>query len=134
MFGIFGNKNKPAFDLKVVFHKDANGLPEHGTIYADHRQQNLRNEPVRFSFGEIDKVPVMTPALLEFVFDEAQKQGYVTHCLRSYANIFTVKPGPALEFFDTKSQSPDGRPPRTGVARTLRRPSGARAAQAAHAS
>lgn len=145
---IFG-KNKsasPYNHLKVVFHKDANPYGEHGTIYADHVQHGLVGAPVRFAFVAKPKTdtepnlveelvavnpPNLTASLLAYITEEAEKQGYIVHCMRSYANIFTVQPPPNLNYLDIKSNSPDGRAPRQGVSRSLRRPSGERAQQAA---
>lgn len=126
---LFGKNKEAKFDFDVKFHHDANGLPEHGTIYADHVQKNQKNAPIRFTFGDIPKIPNLTPDLLAYIFEKAADQGYVVHCLRSYANIFTVQPGPRLDHF--QGANADGRPPRQGISRSLRRPSGARAEQVA---
>lgn len=123
---LFGNKDKPAFDFDVKFHKDANGHPEHGSLYVDHTQKGLKNEPIRFSFGDVHPAN-MTPELLTYIFDKAECQGYVVHCLRSYANIVTVQPAPRLESFGASKSNADGRPARQGISRGLRRPSGDRA-------
>lgn len=91
---IFGGKKPAASQLKIKFHKEANNLPEHGTIYADHHQFGLTNEPIRFSFSELDAAPNLTAAVLENIWDQAESQGYTPHSLRSYATVFPVMPAP----------------------------------------
>lgn len=127
LFG--GNKKEeaptpPRMELKVYFHKDCNGKVEHGSIYADHAQLRLTNEPVRFSFDDVDP-PVMTPDLLAHIWDMAECQGYIVHELRSYINVFPVHPRPNASL---TTGSP--RQPRQSMTRGLRRPTddGARSA------
>lgn len=96
MFGFNSkSKNKTTISAKILFHKEANGRPEHGSIYADHAQFALKNEPVRFSFDGIEP-PLMTPEVLAHIWDQAERQGYIVHSLRAYATVFTVVPAPVL--------------------------------------
>jgi hypothetical protein len=82
---------------------------------------------VRFSFEGITP-PNMTPEVLAHIWDQAERQGFKPHCLRSYANILAVQPAPILR---PKEQEPkpvleprpwDQDPNRQALSRGLRRP------------
>jgi hypothetical protein len=139
---LFGDKDKITLDvsgvsLPILFHKEANGQPEHGVLEAEHVQLKVRkHDGVRFCFDGMDNPPKMTAALMAYITDQAERKGFIVHSLHSYATVVTLQPAPRLDYVDSKSQAPEGRAPRTGISRGLRRPSGERAAQgtaAAHA-
>jgi len=119
---LLGRKAKPTFDFPVYFHIESNGMPEHGSLYANNLQLNVKKErdPVRFSFGDFEP-PVMTPDLLAYIWERAMAKGYEVAALRSYINIFTVMPAPRPSLSTPIPQRHN--PPQ----RTMRRPSGARA-------
>jgi hypothetical protein len=129
-------KNKTTIDAKVLFHKESNDFPEHGSIYVDHVQHRLKNEPVRFSFVGIAP-PQMTPEVLAHIWDQAERQGYKVYKLRSYADVMNVTPAPVLR---PREEEPkpvvtprpwDQSQHRTPVSRGLRRPSENHAAPSA---
>jgi hypothetical protein len=130
MFGIFSKDKQPASALtipititaKVLFHKDVNGRVEHGTLYAEHPTLSVKKDDgLRFAFADIDP-PLMTPEVMAHIWDQAERQGYVVHSLRSYATVFTLQPTPRVNVFPSK----DGQPARTGVSRQMRRAPDAR--------
>ncbi len=90
---LFGNK-KNTINLPVYWHKECADHGVHGTIYADNIAEGIKNEPVRFFFKDITDLPVMTPELLEFLFDDMKRYGWVPISLRSYATVFAVMPTP----------------------------------------
>jgi hypothetical protein len=127
MFQFGKKKPKTTITDKVLFHKDSNIRPLHGSIFADNVQLGLKNEPVRFAFASIDP-PKLTPEVLAHVWDQAERQGYIVHSLRSYATVLAVQPAPVLR---PKEDEPkpvltprpwDQSQNRTPVSRTLRRP------------
>jgi hypothetical protein len=83
-------------DIEIKFHKDTNEIGEHGSFYADHVQRGLVNEPIRFAFVGLIELPSMTPELLNYIWDQAERYGYIPHSLRSYASVFPVLPAPAI--------------------------------------
>jgi hypothetical protein len=125
----FGKKNKTTITAKVLFHKESNELPEHGSVYVDHVQNRLKNEPVRFSFVGIEP-PKLTPEVIAHIWDQAERQGYTVYSLRSYADVLNVTPAPVLRSKDDEPKPvikprpwADQSQPRVPVSRTLRRPS-----------
>lgn len=114
MFSFLNRKHKPAFDLTVLFHKECNGIAEHGTFYADHIQFPQKREPVRFAFQNIDNAPELTPELLAYVWEKAEHAGYIVHGLRSYATVVTLVPSPKIIGGNTRRNGP-------GVATTARK-------------
>lgn len=83
---IFG-KSYQVIDLKLAFHKDANLYGHHGYLLASHRAQKLEDTAIRFVFIGLTHPPVMTPRIMEYVWEEARSQGYIPHALVSYGNV-----------------------------------------------
>jgi hypothetical protein len=139
MFGF--NKNKAAssttiefgIDTPVLFHKECNGHIEHGKLAATHATLGVtKNDGVRFAFQGIEP-PMLTPAIMAYIFDQAERKGYVVSHLHSYCNVVTQVPAPKLNPRDDAAAPVLHTPPsrlgdhQRGVARTPRRPSGPRA-------
>lgn len=82
-------KNK-AINLNIRFHKDANDYREHGTLIASHVGKGLERESVRFVFIGLDEPPAMTPAILAFIWDKAEAEGFQPIQLRSYTGVNTT--------------------------------------------
>ena len=119
---LLGRKAKPVFDFPIYFHIESNGMPEHGSLYAENLQLNVKKErdPVRFSFGDFEP-PVMTPDLLAHIWERAMAKGFSPVALRSYINVFTVMPAPRPSLSTPIPRR--NNPPQ----RTMRRHSGERA-------
>ncbi len=124
-------KKKSTIKTPVLFHKEVNGLIEHGVLCAEHASLNItKNDAVRFAFEGIEP-PQMTPEVLFHIFDQAERKGYIVSHLHSYATMVQLHVRPQLR---PKSDQPtpvlhsrEVPEPRTGQARTPRRPSGDRA-------
>jgi hypothetical protein len=104
MFPFKSKDKKPAnsvtinFSLMapVLFHKDCNGLPEHGKLCAEHATLNVsKSDGVRFHFDGIEP-PQMTAEVLAYITDQAERQGYIVHYLHSYVNVLNQLPAPVL--------------------------------------
>lgn len=127
MFGINRKKKQElsitiTITAPVLFHKEVNGMAEHGILYAENPTLGVRKEDgVRFAFQGIEP-PTMTPEVLAHIWDQAERKGYVVHSLRSYATVYTLQVVPRVLVVPGKS----GQPARVGISRPLRRPFGDR--------
>lgn len=106
--------------MPMLFYKEVNGHVEHGSVYITHAGFKLKNFPISFGFQDLVIAPEMTPEILTHIWDMAERQGFIVHGLRSYATVFPVQPTPHL------TQQGIDRPPRTGISRPIRRPTGDR--------
>jgi hypothetical protein len=80
-------------DLEIAFHKKANLHGTHGLLVASHRDFKLENFPVRFVFVGMSEPPAMTPAVIDFIWEEAKSQGYIPHKLLSYGFVLETTSG-----------------------------------------
>ena len=88
MFNIF--KKKKPFNFKVVFHKEANGLAEHGTLFVNQINKGMLNHAISFSFVDVTTLPGMNKELMDHLWEQAQYNGYTPVSLRSYRPIVPV--------------------------------------------
>lgn len=91
---VFNNTKR----LRILFHRDAAGIPAHGAVVVDHPDYDLQNNPVRFTFLGLSTPPALTIAVMEHIVEEAEAQGYVVHHLLSYGTV--VDPNPARSIGD----------------------------------
>jgi hypothetical protein len=73
--------------IEIKFHRDANGLHEHGVIYANHVGQSLKNHPVRFAFVNLEVIPRLDRHMFNMICDKAEEQGYTVLGLRSFGQM-----------------------------------------------
>ena len=76
--------------LKIQFHRDIVGNVRHGSLFVSHPGLNLVKDPIYFAYVDVDDIPPLTSSLFRYITDEAERNGYIVHCLRSYANIMQV--------------------------------------------
>jgi hypothetical protein len=120
----------------VLFHKECNGLAEHGKLCAEHATLGVSKfDGVRFRFDGIEP-PMLTAEVMAYVTDQAERKGFVVHHLHSYVNVLNQLPSPVLRSKEEQpapvlvSQRRETSEHR-GHARLQRRPSGPRAEAAA---
>ncbi len=87
---LFGKKKSTKFDgVTIVFHKDVNTVGEHGTINCLSKKHGmLEPYPVRFAFIGVNEPPKMDLDTFEFVWDQAERQGFEPLNLRSYRCVY----------------------------------------------
>lgn len=76
-----------SFDLDIKFHIATNVFGEHGRLVATHFKKNVIEEPIPFVFPGITTPPPMTLSLFNYIWDRAQREGFVPHALLSYGNV-----------------------------------------------
>lgn len=76
--------------LQIEFHRDITGGARHGSLYVSHPGLGIHEYPICFAFVDVEKVPALTAGLLSYIWSEAERKGYVVHCLRDYANIMQL--------------------------------------------
>lgn len=89
----FYGKSFDVRDLEIAFHKKANLHGTHGLLVASHRDQRLENFPVRFVFIGMSEPPALTPAVMDYIWDEAKSQGYIPHKLQAYGFVLDTTSG-----------------------------------------
>lgn len=87
----FSFTRKGPFDgMKILFHKDALQIGQHGAIVANSVEKRMKNTLVRFVFAGVSEAPKMSPELLGFIWEQAAIQGYEAIYLKSYGtNVST---------------------------------------------
>lgn len=111
--------------LRVLFHREARGLPSHGAIAVSHADYGLDNEVIRFNFLGLSKPPALTIEVMRHLIEEAETQGYVFHQLISFGMV--IDPNPAKYITDLIQLQAVGGLTMPGIAKQT--PSGQIAAQ-----
>lgn len=86
MFSIFRRKTINPLNINVLFYKDSIYSQRHGTILVSSRKHGIKNKVVEFSILGTNSAPALTPGLMDFIFEEARKAGYVPKSLITYRN------------------------------------------------
>lgn len=73
--------------LEMKFHTAVNNHIEHGTLFASHVSMGLNNFALRFVFVNLSEAPKMSREVFNYIIDQAEKEGYIVHALRSYACV-----------------------------------------------
>ena len=89
---LFG-RSWEVIDLEIAFHKQANHFGTHGVLIASHKDLKLQDHPVRFVFIGMTEPPVMTPRVIEYIWEEARAQGFIPFSIQSYGNVLTTHAG-----------------------------------------
>ncbi len=74
-------------DLKIVFHKDANLYGTHGHLKATHVDSRNVEQTVRFAFIGVSTPPALTPRIVNYIWEEAQAQGYTPIEIAKYGMV-----------------------------------------------
>jgi hypothetical protein len=64
-------------DLEIRFHREAAGHGQHGQIRVSNRRLGLEDKVVNFVIVGMIDPPQQTPALFQYIWDEAKAQGYM---------------------------------------------------------
>ncbi|BAW19199.1 hypothetical protein [Ralstonia phage RP31] len=83
---LFGKSFEVA-DLDIVFHKEANYFGAHGYLTASSAEHNVKDENIRFVFPGLSTPPVLTPRILDYIWEEAKAAGFIPTSLVSYGNV-----------------------------------------------
>lgn len=86
MFSIFRRKTINPLNINVLFYKDSIYSQRHGTILVTSRKHGIKNKVVEFSILGTNNSPALTPGLMDFIFEEARKAGYIPKSLITYRN------------------------------------------------
>jgi len=95
-FSIIFGKPKNTYGLLVKFYTDSNMYGEHGRIVVSHMKKELDHEPVSMVFVGLSTPPCMTLELMQFIWKEAEHQGYQVHHLLEYGTCNEIKTEPLL--------------------------------------
>ncbi|MBX9705719.1 MAG: hypothetical protein K5Q00_05640 [Gammaproteobacteria bacterium] len=84
---LFCKKPQITMDVEVLFHTEANLYGSHGEIIVSHVDLGIKHTPVRFVFKGMMTPPALRPAVLAYLFQQAENKGYIAFELVRYGAV-----------------------------------------------
>lgn len=81
---------KSTLQLEIKFHKEATPHGSHGRIEVSSKERNLKNANILFVFVGVSVPPPLTPEVMNYIWEEAQAQGFTPHTLLVYGRVLVT--------------------------------------------